>query len=227
MNKSMKEALKDSLLIMPGYVVLGIGFGVLMQTKGFGILPSALMAVFIYAGSMQYAGVDLLAGSASYLTAFLMTLMVNIRHLFYGIGMLSRYKALKKHRIYDIFALTDETFSVVCNKNMKGLNREDYYFFVSLFNHLYWITGCVTGSILGDILPFDFTGIDFSMTVLFIVIVIDQWNKNKDHLPVILSFAISIGCLYFFGSEKFLIPTMCLIILMLSILRKVRGEDHA
>ena len=226
MNKSVKEALKDSLMILPGYVVLGIGFGVLMQTKGFGVLPSALMAIFIYAGSMQYAGVDLLASSASLLTAFLMTLMVNIRHLFYGVGMLSRYKVLKKHRNYDIFALTDETFSIVCSKNMKGLDREDYYFCVSLFNHFYWITGCVLGSVLGDILPIDFTGIDFSMTVLFIVIVIDQWKKSDDHLPVILSFAISIGCLVYFGSESFLIPSMILIIVMLSILRQFRGADH-
>ena len=118
MKSSVKEALKDSLLIMPGYIVLGIGFGVLMIDKGFTLLHSFLMAVFIYAGSMQYVGVELLALPASYLNVFLMTLMVNIRHLFYGIGMLSRYKVLKKHKIYDIFALTDETFSIVCNKNM-------------------------------------------------------------------------------------------------------------
>ena len=218
--------MKDSLMIMPGYIVLGIGFGVMMKSKGFGLLHSFLMAVFIYAGSMQYVGVELLALPAGYLNVFLMTLTVNIRHLFYGIGMLSRYKALKRHKIYDIFALTDETFSVVCSKNMKGLNREDYYFFLSLFDHLYWITGCVLGSILGNILPVDLTGIEFSMTVLFLVIVIDQWEKNKDHLPVILSFAISIACLAYFGRDKFLMPCMVLIIAMLFVLRKIRGVLH-
>ncbi len=226
MKKSVKEALKDSLMIMPGYIVLGIGFGVLMKSKGFTMLHSFLMAVFIYAGSMQYVGVELLALPAGYLNVFLMTLMVNIRHLFYGIGMLSRYKVLKRHKIYDIFALTDETFSIVCSKNMKGLSREDYYFFLSLFDHLYWITGCVLGSILGNILPVDLTGIEFSMTVLFLVIVIDQWEKNKDHLPVVLSFAISIACLWYFGRDRFLLPCMILIIAMLFILRKIRGVLH-
>ncbi len=218
--------MKDSLMIMPGYIVLGIGFGVLMKSRGFSLLHSFLMAVFIYAGSMQYVGVELLALPASYLNVFLMTLMVNIRHLFYGIGMLSRYKVLKKHKIYDIFALTDETFSIVCSKNMKGLNREDFYFFLSLFDHLYWIAGCVLGSVLGNILPIDFTGIEFSMTVLFLVIVIDQWEKNKDHLPVILSFAISIACLWYFGRDGFLLPCMVLIITMLFLLRKIRGVLH-
>lgn len=220
MRPSIKTALRDSLVILPGYLVLGIGFGVLMDTKGFGLLHSFLMAVFIYAGSMQYVGVELLASAASYLTAFIMTIMVNIRHLFYGIGMLDKYKDLKKHKLYDIFALTDETFSIACNRKMSGLNKEDYYFYLSLFNHCYWITGCVLGSILDDVLPFDFRGIEFSMTVLFIVIVIDQWEKNKDHTPVILSFIASIACLIYFGRDNFLIPSMALIIVILFIVRK-------
>ena len=221
MRPSIKTALRDSLVILPGYLVLGIGFGVLMDTKGFGLLHSFLMAVFIYAGSMQYVGVELLASAASYLTVFIMTIMVNIRHLFYGIGMLDKYKDLKKHKLYDIFALTDETFSIACNRKMGGLNKEDYYFYLSLFNHCYWITGCVLGSILGDVLPFDFRGIEFSMTVLFIVIVIDQWEKNKDHTPVALSFIASIACLIYFGRDNFLIPSMALIIVILFIVRKV------
>ena len=220
MRPSIKTALRDSLVILPGYLVLGIGFGVLMDTKGFGLLHSFLMAVFIYAGSMQYVGVELLASAASYLTVFIMTIMVNIRHLFYGIGMLDKYKDLKKHKLYDIFALTDETFSIACNRKMSGLNKEDYYFYLSLFNHCYWIAGCVLGSILGDVLPFDFRGIEFSMTVLFIVVVIDQWEKNKDHTPVILSFIASIACLIYFGRDNFLIPSMALIIIILFIMRK-------
>jgi len=221
MRPSIKTALRDSLVILPGYLVLGIGFGVLMDTRGFGLLHSFLMAVFIYAGSMQYVGVELLSSAASYLTVFIMTIVVNIRHLFYGIGMLDKYKDLKKHKLYDIFALTDETFSIACNRKMSGLNKEDYYFYLSLFNHCYWITGCVLGSILGDVLPFDFRGIEFSMTVLFIVIVIDQWEKNKDHTPVILSFIASIACLIYFGRDNFLIPSMALIIVILFIVRKV------
>ena len=221
------RALLDTLPVMIGYVVLGFGFGLLMKANGYGPLWTVAMSLFVYAGSMQYVGVDLLSSSASLMTAFIMTIAVNIRHLFYGIGMLSRYKNLKKYRIYDIFALTDETFSIVCSKNMKGLNRTDYYFCLSLFNHLYWISGCVLGSLVGNILPFDTTGIDFSMTALFIVIVVDQWKKNKDHTPVLLSFAISVASLFFFGSENFLIPAMMLIIIALAVLRKLRGEGNA
>ena len=110
---------------------------------------------------------------------------------------------------------------------MKGLSRQDYYFCLSLFNHLYWITGCLLGSVLGDILPFDYTGIEFSMTALFIVIVVDQWEKNDDHLPVLLSFGISILCLVCFGRDNFLLPSMVFIIVMLYLLRMIRGGDHA
>ena len=227
MDRSITEAFRDSLLILPGYVVLGIGFGVLMDVKGYGLLPSALMSVFIYAGSMQYAGVDLLASSASFITAVFMTIMINIRHLFYGVGVLDRYQKIRKHKAYDIFALTDETFSIVCSKDMKDLDYETYYFHLSLFNHIWWVSGSVLGSLLGDILPFDYTGIDFSMTALFIVIVLSQWESNKDHLPVILTFIITGTCLIVFGSSGFLMPSMIGIVVMLSVLRKIRGDDHA
>ena len=223
-KKTFKEALKDSLNILPGYIVLGIGFGVLLKAKGYGFAMCLFMSGLIYAGSMQYVGIDLLSNGASLITAFLMTIMVNIRHLFYGIGMLREYQSLRKHRIYNIFALTDETFSIVCNK--KGEDK-DYYFFLSLLNHSYWITGSLIGNILGDVLPFDYTGIDFSMTALFIVIVVSQWENSKDHLPVMLSFAVSLICLAVFGSNDFLIPSMVCIIVSLFVLRKIRGDTDA
>ncbi len=226
MKKEMREAFRDSLNIFPGYIVLGIGFGVLMDSKGYGLLPSLLSSLFIYAGSMQYVGVDLLSEGASLITAFFMTVMVNIRHLFYGVGMLERYKDLKRHRAYDIFALTDETFSLACNKDMRGLDPS-YYFYLSAFDHCWWVTGTVLGSIVGDILPFDYTGIDFSMTALFIVIVVEQWRSGKDHLPVILTFLISGLCLVLFGRDDFLMPAMAMIVGMLFVLRKIRGEGDA
>ena len=223
-KKTFKEALKDSLNILPGYIVLGIGFGVLLKAKGYGFAMCLFMSGLIYAGSMQYVGIDLLSNGTSLITAFFMTIMVNIRHLFYGIGMLKEYQSLKKHRIYNIFALTDETFSIVCNKKAED---KDYYFFLSLLNHSYWITGSLIGNILGDILPFDYTGIDFSMTALFIVIVVSQWENSKDHLPVMLSFAVSLICLAVFGSNDFLIPSMVCIIVSLFVLRKIRGDTDA
>lgn len=224
MKKEIRTAFSDSLTILPGYMVLGIGFGVLMRAHGYGVLLSALMSVFIYAGSMQYVGIDLLSTGASLITAFLMTIMVNIRHLFYGIGMLKKYQDLKKHKLYDIFALTDETFSIVCSKDMSDLDPNAYYFAISLFNHLYWISGSLIGALVGNILPFDYYGIDFSMTALFIVIVLSQWENSKDHLPVIFSFLISIICLILFGGDDFLIPSMIGIVSMLFIYRKGRGE---
>ena len=227
MQKETREAFKDSLTIFPGYLVLGIGFGVLMDAKGFSFLHSAAMSLFIYAGSMQYTGVDLLSSSASLLTAFLMTVMVNIRHLFYGIGMLKEFSELKKHRCYDIFALTDETFSILCSKDLSGYDADTYCFCLSLFNHLWWISGSLIGALLGDILPFDYRGIEFSMTALFIVIVLSQSESNKDHLIVMLSFAITIFCLLVFGKERFLIWSMLLIAAMLFILRRIRRNNDA
>ena len=227
MNRSIREAFKDSLNIFPGYMVLGLGFGILLKAKGFGIIHCLLMSVFIYAGSMQYVGIDLLASGASLITAFFMSIMVNIRHLFYGIGMLKEYQNLKRHRIYNIFALTDETFSIACSKDTTGLDKNTYYFALSLFNQFYWITGSVLGNIAGNILPFDYTGIDFSMTALFIVIVVSQWENNSDHLIVVLSFIISIVCLIIFGSSDFLLPAMIMIIVMLGILKRIRGGKDA
>ncbi len=227
MDRSVKEAIKDSLKILPGYMVLGIGFGVLLKTEGFGLLHAFLMSAFIYAGSMQYAAVDLLGSAASLISCFLMTVMVNIRHLFYGVGMLERYRKIRKHRIYDIFTLTDETFSLVCSKDMTDLDPDRYYFLLSLLDHLYWITGCLIGSLFGDILPFNSEGIGFSMTALFLTIVIGQWESSKDHLPVLLSFVISVLCLILIGKESFLLPAMVGIVLMSQILERIRGGRDA
>lgn len=124
MNKTIKEALKDSLTILPGYLVLGIGFGVLLNSKGFGFIYALLMSVFIYAGSMQYVAIDLISTYVSLITTFLITIMVNIRHLFYGISMFKEYKNNKKFKLYDIFALTDETFSVVSNKELVEYDKD-------------------------------------------------------------------------------------------------------
>ena len=169
--KTFKYAFVRSVPIMAGYIVLGLGFGVLLQSKGYGAGWALAMGGLIYAGSMQYVTIDLLAGGASLISAALMTLMVNARHLFYGISMLERYKDTGAAKPYLIFALTDETYSVVCSGGVpEGVDRKKYYFWVSLLNQLYWIAGGVAGALLGSVLPFDTTGIDFSMTALFLVV---------------------------------------------------------
>ena len=151
-----KYAFKQSIPIMAGYIVLGMGFGVLLEAKGYGVLWAIAMSVFIYAGSMQYVAIDLITGGASVIAVALMTLMVNARHLFYGISMLDKYKDTGKYKPYLILALTDETYSLVCSGDIPdGVDRNKYYFLVSLFDQIYWVLGSVAGSVLGSVLNFN------------------------------------------------------------------------
>lgn len=218
--KTFKYAFVRSLPIMAGYIVLGLGFGVLLQSKGYGVGWALAMGGLIYAGSMQYVAIDLLAGGASLISAALMTLMVNARHLFYGISMLERYKDTGAAKPYLIFALTDETYSVVCSGDVPdGVDRKKYYFWVSLLDQFYWVVGCVAGALLGSVLPFDTTGIDFSMTALFLVVMVEQWRSTRDHTPALVGLGVSLVCLLIFGSSNFLIPSMIGITVALMLLR--------
>lgn len=218
--KTIRYAFVRSLPIMAGYIVLGLGFGVLLQSKGYGAGWALVMSGLIYAGSMQYVAIDLLAGGASLISAAIMTLMVNARHLFYGISMLERYKDTGAAKPYLIFALTDETYSVVCSGGVpEGVDRKKYYFWVSLLNQLYWIAGGVAGALLGSVLPFDTTGINFSMTALFLVVMTEQWKASRDHTPALVGLGVSLVCLLVFGSSNFLIPSMVGITAALTVLR--------
>ena len=208
-NGTLKYAFVASLPVMAGYVVLGIGFGVLLQDKGYGWWWALLMSLTIYAGSMQYVAVDLLSTGASVAAAALMTVMVNLRHLFYGLTMVEKYSKAGRKKPYLIFSLTDETFSLVCAPKIpEGVDENSYYFLVSLLNQIYWITGSVIGAAAGAALSFDSTGIDFAMTALFVVIFVEQWEKTKQHAPAILGVAISVVCRIIFGASGFLIPAM-------------------
>ena len=221
----VRKAFLKSLPVMAGYVVLGIGFGILLRNAGYGVLWSAAMAVLIYAGSMQYVGISLLAGGAGILTTILTTVMVNARHLFYSISMIGRYKNAGRYKPYMIFALTDETYSLLCDGETPDPEYADLYrFLVSLFNHLYWIAGCVLGSLLGAVLPFSTAGIEFSMTALFIASFTEQWLRTKDHIPAMTGLLATFLCLIVFGPENFLIPAMLLITLILTLLRGRLGR---
>lgn len=208
-SKTLKHAFITSLPVMAGYVVLGIGFGVLLQDKGYAWWWATLMGVTIYAGSMQYVAVDLLSGGASMIAALLMTLMVNIRHLFYGITMLEKYSDTGKMKPYLIFSLTDETFSLVCSPKLpEGVNEKKFYFYVSLLDQCYWVIGCTVGAVAGTALSFNSQGIDFAMTALFVVIFLEQWEKTREHLPAVTGVAVSVVCRLIFGPGNFLIPSM-------------------
>lgn len=227
MNRQiLKQAFMKSLPILAGYLVLGFGFGVLLQEKtGYGWRWALVIAITMYAGSMQYVGVGILASGASIITAILTTLMVNARHLFYAISMLGVYKGAGKYKPYLAFSLTDETYSLLCDgKTPEGQDPHLFRFLVSLFNHCYWITGCVLGNVLASSLPFPSTGIDFSMTALFIAAFTEQWITMKDHLPALTGAGATLLCLLVLGPEHFLIPAMLLITLILTLLR---GREEA
>ncbi len=220
-KRTFKKAFKDSLPIMAGYLALGIGFGVLLQSKGYSFWWAILMSITIYAGAGQYAAVDLLSGGASLLTTAFMTLIINARHFFYGFSLLDKYKNTGKIKPYLIFGLTDETYSIVCSAQLdETINSGKYYFFLTLLDQIYWIIGCTVGAIAGMVIPFDSTGIDFAMTALFIVIFVEQWLDQKQHLPAILGIVTTAVCLFVFGSQYFIIPSMVLIAVELVIFRK-------
>ena len=228
MKVLLKRSFISTLPVLAGYVVLGTGFGMLIHAKGYGLGTAAAMSVFIYAGSMQYLAVDLLAGSAGLITAALTTLMVNARHLFYGISMIDKYKNTGWRKPYLIFALTDETYSLNCNGTPEDIEEpKKYYFLVSLFNQCYWIIGNVLGVLLDSILPISTEGIDFSLTALFVTVFVEQWKSANDHIPALIGVAASLLCLLLFGPDNFLIPTMVLITLALTIYRrKKEGKPH-
>lgn len=223
MKQELKKALRDTVPVFSGYLVLGMGFGILMQTKGYGVLWTLAMSAFIYAGSMQYLAVDLLCACASLPSAALTTLLVNARHLFYGISMVDRYKGAGKKKPYMIFALTDETYSLVCD----GEKSHRYCFLVSLFNQIWWVGGSMLGALVGAFLPAALTeGIDFALTALFVTVFVEQWKSTKDHLPAIIGVLASVASLLLFGADNFLIPAMVLITAALLVLRAVRKEAH-
>ena len=225
---TVKKAFTATIPVMTGYLVLAIGFGILLKTKGYGVGWSIAMSGFIYAGSMQYLAIDLLCGGASLLTTAVTTLMVNARHLFYGISMVERYADTGKKKPYLIFALTDETYSLVCSEeSVKGIKEpKEYYFLVSIFNQSYWVAGSVIGSLLGNIIPFNVEGIDFALTALFVTIFVEQWLTTKEHRPALVGIVSSVVCLILFGADKFLIPTMIIIVALL-IWQKARLTEHA
>ena len=219
MKKVIRQSFIDTIPVLTGYLVLGIGFGILMRTNGYEIWHAFAMSLLIYAGSMQYVSIGLMTGGASLLTIALTTLMVNARHLFYGISMLDKYKNTGPCKPYLIFALTDETYSLVCSNkpDLADKDKKDYYLWTSLLNHCYWVTGSVIGAILGAVLPFNSEGIDFALTALFLTVFLEQWLTNKKHTPALVGVGASAICLILFGSDKFLIPAMLIIALALSL----------
>lgn len=219
--KALKAAFPYTLPVMTGYLFLGMAFGILLNSKGYSFVWAIFMSIIIFAGSMQYVAIELLTVAFDPLNAFFMTLMVNARHLFYGLSLLEKYNGAGKKKSYLMFGLTDETFSILCaTKPPEGVDRGWFMFFVTFLNHLYWITACALGGILGSLVSFNTKGIDFVMTALFVVIFLNQWESQKQHAPALIGIGASVICLLIFGAQNFIIPAMGLILITLTFYRK-------
>ena len=227
MSSPVRQAFVDTIPVLTGYLALGFGFGIMLQAAGFPVWLAPVMSITMYAGAMQYVAVGLLSSGASLLTVGLTTILVNARHLFYGISLLDKFKSTGKRTPYLIFALTDETYSLLCRDNpeVPAEKKKTYYFFICFFDHCYWITGCTLGAVTGSLLTFDSQGIDFVLTALFITIFVEQWQSMKKHYPALMGAAVTAASLVLFGKEHFMIPAM-LVILLLLCLHKEKEDSH-
>lgn len=215
-KRAFRAAVPYTLPICAGFLFLGMSYGFLMRSKGFSFVYPMMMSLVIFAGSMEFVTVNLLLSAFHPLHAFLLTLMVNARHLFYGISMLEKYKDMGWKKPYLIYGMCDESFSVNCTADPPpDVDRGWFMLFVTLLNHIYWVTGAAFGALLGYAVHFDTKGIEFVMTALFLVMFIDQWEKTKNHKPALIGLGCSAICLAVFGSGSFLLPSMACIILCL------------
>lgn len=219
--REIRYAFMQSVPVMLGYLFLGIAFGLMLHDGGYSYWWAFFASVTIYAGSMEFVLVTLLTGGASLFYSAIMTFFINGRHLFYGLSFIEKFKKMGKTYPYMVFSLTDETYSVLCAlKVPEGLQENKVMFWIALFDHSYWILGSVLGGVLGEIITFDTTGIDFSMTALFVVIVLNQWMDNKEHRPALLGATVGVLCLFIFGAEQFLLPALTLTAVILLGVRK-------
>lgn len=220
-RKAFKSAFPHTIPIFAGFWFLGLTYGIYMNVSGFGIGYTLLMSFAIFAGSMEFVTVNMLMGSFNPIQALAMALMINARHLFYGIAMLDKYKGTGWKKFYLIFGMCDESFSLNYTANIpKDTDKGWYMFFITALNHFYWVFGATLGNVCGSLIKFNTDGIEFVMTAMFVVIFMEQWLKDKKHFHSILGLAISVISLIAFGADKFIIPAMIGITALLSLFRK-------
>ena len=226
-RKTLAAAFPATVPVLMGYLAIGMAFGLMLQTVGYGVGWALLMSLTIYAGSGQYLGVSLLATGAHLSQVAFLTLMINFRHLVYGLSMLEKFRGMGARKFYMIFSLTDETYALLSSAKVpQGVDEHRYYFAVAMLDHSYWIMGSVLGSILGSALGFDTTGVDFAMTALFLVIAVGQWKKAGSHLPALLGAAATLLSLLVVGADDMLLPALGMIVILLTVLRKRLSQDH-
>ena len=224
-SKAFRAALPYTIPICIGFLFLGISYGFFMHSKGFSFLYPVLMSLFIFAGSMEFVTVNLLLTAFNPLSAFLLALMVNARHLFYGISMLDKYKNTGLKKPYLIYGMCDESFSINCTVTPPAdVDKGWFMLFVTLLNQIYWVAGAALGSLLGSVISFDTTGIEFVMTALFVVMFINQWEETDNHRSALTGVFCSMVCLFLFGAQHFIIPAMVLIIACFSLMARPKQE---
>ena len=224
---AFRKAFPYTIPVLTGYLFIGIAFGVMYAEKGYSFLWAILMSLLVYAGSGQYLAVNFFTPGISFVQVIFMTLMVNIRHIFYGISLLDKFNQMGKKRWYMIFGLTDETYSLLCTTKIpEGVEEEKFLFAISIMNQSYWVIGSAIGGLAGSFLPFNSEGIDFAMTVLFVVIFVEQWMDAKNRIPETIGVAAAFLCLQIFGADSFVLPSMLLIIMILFAGRRKLDEKE-
>ena len=213
---AIKAAFPHTVPVLTGFLVLGIAYGVLMQTKGYGIIWAVAMSAFAFCGSMQFVAITLLTTVFNPIQAFLLSIMVNARHLFYGISMLDKYKGLGKVRGFLIFTLCDETFSISASIDPpEQINRKYFYFVISFLDYFYWILGTFLGGVIGNLITFNTEGLDFVLTALFVVLLLEQLKKKENRIFAGIGIAGTVAGLWLFGAENLVIPSMVIILVIL------------
>ncbi|OUP49996.1 AzlC family ABC transporter permease [Lachnoclostridium sp. An181] len=217
-GKAFRKAFPYTVPVLTGYLFIGIAFGVMYAEKGYSFLWAGLMSLLVYAGSGQYLAVNFFVPGISLFQVIFLTLMVNIRHIFYGISLLEKFNRIGKKRWYMIFGLTDETYSLLCTTKVpKEVDEEKFLFAIALLDQLYWIMGSIIGALAGALIPFNSEGIDFAMTALFLVIFVEQWGNRQNRIPAVIGVVAAVVCLLVFGADSFALPTMLCIVVVLFI----------
>ncbi len=227
--KTLRAAFPYTVPVLMGYLSIGIVFGWMMSAIGYTPLWSTVMSLTVYAGSGQYLGVSLLDSAAPLLDVAFLTLIINFRHLVYGLSMLEKFNGMGIRKLYMIFSLTDETYALLAGvQPPDGVDEKKFYFSIALLDHVYWILGSVIGAVAGSLITINTEGIDFAMTALFIVIAVDQWKSNKRHFPVFLGLGGTLACLLVFGAEngQFLIPSLVILVAGLLLARPALDKEQ-
>ena len=219
--KALKAAFPQTIPIFTGFWFLGMAYGIYMNASGFSFVYPLCMSLLIYGGSLEFVAVEMLLSPFAPLQTFIMALLIQARHLFYGLSMLDKFKGLGWKKYYLIFGMCDETFSINCSADIpEDIDRGWFYFWVTLLNQFYWSAAATTGGIVGSLLKIDTSGISFVMTAMFVVICLEQWLKEKEHSASLIGLTVSVLCLVVFGPDSFMVPTMVLIVGLLALLRK-------